>query len=366
MQFQNLNISRIIIHEVFRRNEDRSMQEPRYGAQLIQLDAEGRDALQLRITEALGESSHGVEMSIHDVSDASFWRLGKRVVDSIGNDAEFIQASQAVTAKLAAAQTNRIVPGGIVVVIDGTCGFPARPFMCVIKAEPHPGFIKRDNGDQLLLEYLKDLILTPQAKLYKIGAFVHADAQADPAGGLAAGWKAFLFDELITKANRLGAAQYFYETFLGLAFPSNSAFQTKQFHSLTKEFIRTAEHMDDEKRSDLINALTAYLKADQTATVQVAAFANAYFDTPELRDAYTAFMVGNEFPQQAIHKDLSEVAPALKQRKLLFGHNIKLTAPSEEFEGYIRIQSIDGEPDEDGQVPKWTQITVRDRIRDQE
>lgn len=119
MPFQNLNISRIIIHEIFKRNEDRSLREPRYGNQLIQLDVEARDALQQRITNALGQSSHGVEMAVQDWAAPSAWSHGKRTIESAGNDVEFIQISQALTAKLAAAQTNKGVPGGIVVVPVG-------------------------------------------------------------------------------------------------------------------------------------------------------------------------------------------------------------------------------------------------------
>lgn len=364
MPFQNLNISRIIIHEIFKRNADRTIREPQFSNQLIQLDTEARDALQLRITEALGQSSHGVEMTIKDSDDNSAWGMAKSAINSVGNDSQFIEISKRITEKLAGAQTSKGMPGGIVVVIDGKCGHPHRSFMCVIKAEPHGGFTKRQEDGHFLLEYLKDLILTPQSKLYKIGAFIHSNPEVD-VPQQTTGWQAFLFDDLITKGNRLAAAQYFYEIFLGLAFPSNSAFQTKSFHTLTKDFIRSA-NVDAEKKSDLLNALNTYLKAEQIATIQVATFAGTYFDTPELKDAYTNYMTQKDFPQQAIHKDLSEVASSLRQRKLVFGHNIKLTAPADEFEDYVRIQSINGDPDENGQVPKWTQITVRDRIRDQE
>lgn len=364
--FQNLTINRIIIHEIHRRNDDRSLRDPNYGNQLIQLDVEAQNALQLRITDALGESSHGIEMKIERTTVGSLWNLASDIVRVGGNNEEFIQLSQIVTANLAAAQTSKGVPGGIVVVIDGSCGHPSRRFMCVIKAEPHAGFIKREEEGQLLLKYLKDLILTPQSKLYKIGAFVNLDPTVPvtlelPAGG----WKAFLFDDLATRGNRLGAAQYFYETFLGLAFPTDSAFQTKQFHTLTKDFIRKA-NVDEEVKSGLLNALNTYLKVDNSATVQVAAFAQAYIPVPELQDAYAQHMQRNNFPQHAVHKDLTEVASALRQRKIMFGHNIKLIAPPEDFEGYVRMKTIDGEPTADGQVPKWTQIIIRDRIMDQE
>lgn len=56
----------------------------------------------------------------------------------------------------------------------------------------------------------------------------------------------------------------------------------------------------------------------------------------------------------------------MRLRKLTFGHDIKLTAPADQFENYVRIESIDGDADEHGNVPKWTKITVRDHIRDQE
>lgn len=364
--FHNLTINRIIIHEVHRRDVNRNIVEPNYGQQLIHLENDAKSALQIRITEALGESSHGIEMQIQNTLNNSLWDLANQIIQTTGNDNAFINLSQTVTANLAEAQKSKGIPGGIVVVIEGTCGHPARNLMCVIKAEPHAGFIKRQEEGQLLLQYLKDLILTPQAKLYKIGAFIQANIDAAPSPeNPSAQWKGFLFDDLATKGNRQGAAQYFYETFLGLAFPTDSAFQTKQFHTLTKDFIKRA-NIDEETRSDLLTALTTYLKVDNTATVQVSAFSEAYIPTAELQDAYRQHMVQNSFTLNAIHKDLTEVASALKQRKIVFGHNIKLTAPPETFEDFVNMSVIDGEPTADGQIPKWTQIIIRGRIMDQE
>ncbi|MCB4363384.1 nucleoid-associated protein [Hydrogenophaga taeniospiralis] len=365
MSFENLSIGRLIIHEVFARGPDRALVQPNYGNQLLVLPQEARDALQARITNALGQSSHGVEMSIRDFGAESTWKISKVLIESQGNDQLFVNLSQSIATKLAVAQGNRTIPGGIVVVIEGTCGNPSRSFMCIIKAEPHGGFTKRQANGQLTLEYIKELILTPQAKLYKIGAFLRKDPQAATVQNPTHGWHAFIFDDLITQGNKLTAAQYFYEAFLGLEFPSNSAFQTKQFHALTKDFIRNA-NIDAEKKLDLLNALTTYLKVDQAATIQVDVFSQNYLVDPVLQDAYTAHMQQKDFPLTAIHKDLSEVQSQLRLRKLTFGHDIKLTAPASNFEDYIRIESIDGDADPQGNVPKWTLITVRDHIRDQE
>lgn len=365
MSFENLSIHRLIIHEVFARGADKALIQPTYGDQLLVLPQDARDALQARITNALGKSSHGVEMTIRDTGVDSTWHKAKEIIQANGNDVQFVNLSQNIASKLAVAQTNRTIPGGIVVVIEGTCGNPAKPFMCVIKAEPHGGFTKRQAGGHLTLEYIQELILTPQAKLYKIGAFLRQDPAAATAQEPTNGWRVFLFDDLITQGNKLSAAQYFYESFLGLAFPSNSAFQTKQFHALTQKFIRNS-NVDSEKKIDLLNALTTYLKTDQAATIQVDVFSKNYLGDAALQDAYTAYMGQNNFPNTAIHKDLSEVQSQLRLRKLTFGHDIKLTAPADQFENYVRIESIDGDADEHGNVPKWTKITVRDHIRDQE
>lgn len=365
MSFENLSINRLIIHEIYTRGVDRAPIEPNYGHQLLEIPPDARDALQSRITNALGKSSHGVEMSIRDSGENSAWCKAKEIIESQGSDIRFVSLSQAIASKLAMAQSSRTIPGGIVVVIEGTCGNPAKSLMCVIKAEPHGGFTKRQEEGSLTLEYIKELILTPQAKLYKIGAFLRFDQAASTAQQPTNGWRAFIFDELITQGNKLSAAQYFYETFLGLEFPSNSAFQTKQFHALTKDFIRNA-NIDSEKKIDLLNALTTYLKTDQAATIQVGVFSQNYLGDAALQDAYTAYMVQKQFPATAIHKDLSEVQRQLRFRKLTFGHDIKLTAPADQFENYVRIESIDGDADDNGNVPKWTRVTVRDHIRDQE
>ena len=366
MPFQNLVIQRTIIHEVFKRADEPTPVQPSYGTQVIHLEADARDALQQRITAALGHASHGLEMSLRKTGTESIWAKVKQLVDAPDNANTFITASQNIAASLAEAQVSRGIPGGIVVVVYGKVGHPGIPFTCIIKAEPHAGFTRKvGDGGELMLEYLKDLILTPQAKLYKIGAFVRKSATEATVENPSGGWQAFIFDDLITTGNRQSAAKYFYDTFLGFDFPSNSAWQTKQFHTLTKDFIRTA-NVTDEVKSDLLGALTTYLKVDQGGTIQVNQFATTYMQAAELRDAYANYMQGKEFPAAAVPKDLSEVMSSLRDRKVTFGNNIRLTGPVEQFQNRVRMRSIDGVVGTDGVVPKWTEIIVRDRIRDQE
>lgn len=359
MIFENLAIERVIIHEVYERADDRTIVPPKYGTALVNLDQNALDALRDRVISSMGSASKSMETGIIQSGDGSAVACAKNLIDA--DDVLFIENSKEIVNKLVSAQSRKGLPGGILVVFSASVGYPSKRMIGLIKAETHTGFTRQqDSNGTLMLKFLKDLILTPQTKLYKIGAFVEMDPSANP---FMAGWKAMVYDDLMTPSNRYNAAQYFYEGFLGCGFPESSARLTKSFHDLTKAFIRKLD-IPEERKLDLNSALITYLKVDQAPTVGVAAFAQAYLAEPEMRDAYSQYMQEKEFPQNAVAKDLADVAGELKQRKVMFANNIRLVAPADKFKEYIRMKAIDGEADEHGQIPRWTEIIVRDHIRD--
>lgn len=303
-----------------------------------------------------------MELDIAQSGVGSSIVIAKGLIDA--DDALFVQRSRAAADKLTDAQTRRDLPGGVLVVFSGTAGHPAKRIIGMIKAETHNGFTRQvGDGGAISLQFLKDLLLTPQTKLYKIGVFWEQDA--DVAEPLPAGWKAFVYDDQISASNKLTAAQYFYEGFLGCRFPETSARRTREFHDYTKEFIQSLD-WPEEQKIDLHNALVTYLKVDQSATVQVSAFAQSYLPDAEMQDAYRQYMEGREFPEGAVAKDLAEVSTALRYRKVTFSGDVKIIAPADKFEDLVRMRMIDGEPDGHGQIPKWTEVIIRDRIRTQE
>lgn len=362
MIFENLSINRVITHEVFPRDNVRNIVDPSYGTNLIALDQQAIDAFCSRIMEAMGKSSRALEMTITSCGNQSICALAKSLIDY--DDDLFIQESKQIANSLASAQKSRGLPGGILVVFSGTAGHPSKRILGVIKAETHSGFTRQtgQNGS-ISLQFLTNLLLTPQTKLYKIGIFVESDpATADP---LPSGWRAFIYDDQISVSNKLSAAQYFYDSFLGCSFPETSAKFTRDFYDYTKDFIRNLD-VSEESKTDLYNALITYLKVDQSSTVQTSVFAQSFIQDAETRDAYAEFMNKKEFPTIAIHKDLADVASVLRYRKVSFSNEIKLTAPAEKFENMIQMQSFEGDPDEHGQTPTWTRIIIKDRIRGQE
>jgi len=60
----NLHIDDIISHRVFARDASKIARDPVLADALMTLPREGLDAIQQRLTSALGSRSHGIEMSI--------------------------------------------------------------------------------------------------------------------------------------------------------------------------------------------------------------------------------------------------------------------------------------------------------------
>lgn len=357
MIFENIVVGRLIVHEVFRRRDDKQEIPPRYGSQLIQLSMSASDAFNQRVTDALGNNSQCTEMDIHDVSSGSAVECAASLI-GIGN-IEFIAQSKFFADKLTRSQLSRNLPGGILVVFTGTFGSANLPFVGVIKAETQSGFRREVVQGNIGLTYLDDLFLTPAAKLYKIGVFIKKEPSSNP---LPDGWTAFVYDSQRTLANRDGAAQYFYEAFLGCQEPKNSAYLTKTFFENTRDFIKRLS-VSSEERADLLTSLYTYLKVDQTPQIQVHTFASTYLP-PNTHADYRAHMQRHRFPLNAVTKDVTEIKGALRQRKLVFASNIKLTATPEAFRDLISIEVVP-QRDAPGQHSEWTVITIKDRILEQ-
>lgn len=362
MIFENLSLRRIVIHEVFQRADDRQVVPPNYGNTLTDLPENGVTALRSRVMTAMGRASKSLEMDIRKTDNGSMLAVVRSLL-AAANDDEFVQVSARAADQLADAQRTRTIPGGVLVVFDGEVDHPAKRIIGVIKAEPQNGFTRTRADGRMSLQFLEELLLTPQAKLYKIGVFVETDAARAAGANPVEGFRAFVYDSEMSLKNRDTAALYFYEGFLGCGFQQTSARLTRQFHSLTRDFITKLE-IPEEEKADLLTGLYSYLKVDNTPTVEVNQFGQTYLENEHMRDAYNAFMTANEFPEIAVAKDLTEVGPQLRHRRVRFRSEIKLSGPADKFKDLVHIEHVAESPE--GEAVEWTRITIRDRILDQE
>lgn len=359
MDLQNLTVNRVVLHEVHKRGNDRGRVAPTYGTALEALSGRALDAFRDRVVQAMARTDRCVQM---DILEGCPMLPILETVLAAGTDAQFVDETRVIADALTDAQLRRDIPGGVVVVFTGTVGAEFSRFFAVIKAETHNGFMReRDANGRLGLKFLDSLLLTPQTKLYKIGMYIEAAPDADDEGR----WHAFLYDDGMTAKDRYGAAQYFYEGFLGLDYMKSSARDTKVFYDLTKSFIQTME-LPEEDKVTMHNALVTYLKGAVAPTVNVRTFADAYFDGEGAHDAYTQHMYSKGFPNTAVHKDLSHLQGSLRTRRLTFRSKVQVSGPAEAFEQFVQIQALEGDPQPDGSRARWTRITIKDQIAKQE
>jgi nucleoid-associated protein YejK len=357
----NLQIQGIVIHQIHQRDNDGNKVTPGKGTEFIKFDAEAMDTFKSRFINAIGSDSKAVLMSIVNQESKDLPPLIDIISDSTDDD--YISLSYDIANKLADAQQRRNIPGGIVVVFRGKYGATPKKFVGIMKAEIHSAYEKKVNEltQELTLKYIEEALLTPATKLYKTAAFFEK-ITAPEGNDLNSKWDVLVSDSQISQTEGKAAAHYFYSSFLGCGYPETSARTTKKFYEATCDFLNNMDILE-EKRNDLYNALTSYLKHENSDIVNPSEFSNRYFNA-ETRDSYSEFLEDKEIPTTAFTKNVEHISGKLKTRKLSFSKNVKLIAPSQIFKEFIEIQLIS--ENDAGEAVNWTKIIVKDKIVAQE
>lgn len=364
MQLLNLTIERIIIHQVYQKDSDGNKVPPTQSHDYTKFDKSAMEAFKTRVKDALGEGSKAVLMEIVDQGPTYLPALVDKMIDQ--DDATFAVSSYDIATKLTDAQHKKSIPGGIVVVFSGTQGHPAKKFLGIIKADIHSAYEKQVNEKtkEISLKFVKEVLLTPGTRLYKTAGFYERAEYDESSDDLDQKWCVMISDYQINNADGKAAAQYFYSDFLGCGYPQTSARTTKQFYEAASSFISEMK-ATEERKSDLLNALTTYLKVDTSSTVSTSDFASKYFDI-DTQDIFTSYMKEQGLPTAAFTKDTTHIASKLEIRKVRFRSNVRISAPSEVFKDLVVMETVPGEPDESGSVTEWTRVTIKDRIAQQE
>ncbi len=333
--FSELSIERTIIHQIFKRLEDKTPPSPKLNTTLTVLDKCALDNLQDRMINVLGVGSHCIEMQIDTtVIGGTFQTSAKMIYDTVS---EFISHSHHIVRKLIEAQSRRDIPGGVIVCFTGKTGETRRNYCCIIKAEIHEGFEIESAGQQEnIVRFLSNLFLTPSQKLYKIGIFIEKKQPADQKALRSADeFEVYIYDHMLSKSDSNKAAHYFYAHFLGCIFKPSDKTMTRDFYHHTRNFINGIPGIDDEQRFDLLTGLYSYVKTKKESTINPSAFAEDYFGDSELRDGYENYLLQKEIPCQAFQKNTELLKNDLKRRSLLFSSDVKISAPSEVFKNSI-------------------------------
>lgn len=214
-KFDGVMIERVIVHRIHPKSTSKELIEPTTSNKVVKLPQAALDTLQKRIQHALGNKSHGIEMSIAITDADSFFQVSSGVFHA--TDEGFVEASKALALSLSKAQLNTNAPGGMLAVIRGRVGEQALPFIAAIKAEPQDGFRANENNGQVDVEYISEILLTETQRLYKIGFLVKVASKPGNNENSVGDYRAFLFDHLMTATETRSAAAYFYSGFLGMS-----------------------------------------------------------------------------------------------------------------------------------------------------
>lgn len=359
MIIENLKIGRIAIHEVFQREDDRKAALPVYADQLERWPTEAVEAFKTRITEALSAQAKSIEMQIVEVDASSHLKNASDLINA--DDQHFLRESRSTADRLVRAQLHRNIPGGILVVFDGTVGALNFPFLGAIKAETQSGFRRHeDEKKKIITEFLNNVFLTPATRLFKIAVFVLEENGKKPP----VGWRAFVFDSNISQSHRESAAQYFYEAFLGCVLPEDGAYETSRFFDLTKDFVRKADLTGEVKRK-LVDSLITFVQADNAKTFTADEFAQTYLPV-HLRDAFGNYVDAKQFPMRAVVRDTSQMGNKLKRRRFRFGSDIEFSTTPEALNDKTVVLKT-GKATDFGGAGKdiWTQITIKQPMTDE-
>lgn len=363
MNILKLKIEKIAIHQIFIREDPKNIKKPVKGKELIKFDETAMQDFKKRVLDSLGNGSSAVRMVIADQAEGKTPSLINKLHGL--DEKEFIDTSYLIAERLAAAQTTKNISGGIVVVFSATYNHNDLKFVGIIKADIHSAYQKAvdPNTQEISLTYVKEVLLTPSTRLYKSAGFFMKENAAETLD-LNTSWVVDISDYQIDKSDGRAAAQYFYQDFLGCDYPLTSARTTKQYFELTSKFINKM-NISEEERSDLHNALYSDLKANRSIKVSPIDFANAHMSDIDV-DNFREYLEESDFSVEPFIKNLEHITSKLKSRRVRFSRDIRISAPSDVFEGLIEIATFPGEKQEDGSTPTWTNLLIKDRIIKQE
>lgn len=330
--YVNFQIEKIITHEVFQKQDDGSIPTAALNSEFTVLSAEAIDILKKRIISCMGKKGKCLEMEVEDESSGSVFQRSCEMLYS--NDTEFIEHSKELANKLSRSQTSRSIPGGIILVFLGSIGNTSKKLLGILKADIHEGFTRESPGSNFTVGFLDSLFLTPGQKLYKVGTIIEDAMSDDEEPRDSDNFTVSIFDNNIQDNESNNAATYFYSTFLGFKFASTDKKKTKDFYCYTKSFVSNLE-ISDEKKIDYNSALIVYLKSN-SEQVNINDFATQYLDE-EFIDLYKNHLIDRGLIVNTFHKDIDMIKSRLKKRILKFNSEIRIIAPSENFDDNINI-----------------------------
>jgi len=350
MDLSNLRLNRIAVHYIPQKSASGPSPDPEYGDDLIDLGPNALDILTQRVTEVMGDPSYSVEMEIRQDGQESTFQQSVPLIRA--GEQDFLSASRHVADNLNDAQNRSNIPASVLLTAEGRVGEAQNNLVALIKAETQDGFSFDEVEGEVQVDFVRDLFLTRDQKLYKVGLLI--ESSEDSVGDdyrSADDFEVLVYDSNLRRSS--DAAQYFYRTFLGCEYARSGKQLTKEFFNRHQKYFDRLD-VDSEERKDLNTHLYSYLKSERDL-IHTTEFADEYMPD-ERRASYLEFMEEHDVPERGIQKDLSLVESNLRNRQIRFANGVTLRAKADNFDEKVEVEE---------EEPESTRIRVFGEIEEQ-
>ncbi len=286
MKLENLEIKKVSVHKIFSKSKKNPEAYADECVELVKLGDDGLTTLTKRISSCINHKSKFYELHLFDKEKDSVFELQKKIWNS--DDENFLKISQEIADKAAISHKNANIPDGLLMVIESKIdGFET---LIVVKAEKSDAFSMSGTDLQLI----KDIFLSSDKALYKIGFIFHRDISKLNENG----YKFFVYDDAFSPSKE-DLAYYFYSGFLGLSTEKNSKLLTNKLHRSLTKFVNT--HIDFIDKFTLQKTIDRVFLDKNKKTINAKDF-NTYF--PETLNELYSKEIESLFPH-AFVKDIA-------------------------------------------------------------
>lgn len=327
LNFNNVTFKRFIIHTIIAKEPAQSCASVDFDEDITTVTPEIEEIIKKRLVKSCGRRSKAFTLDIADTSAESFFNYAVQLATA--DEPAFIHLTKSIALKLASAQRRNIISGGDLLIIDAI-NDDGKPTVIVIKAEPHDGVSNKKSGGKSKLELIKQIILSPNDKFYKMAAVYPAE---DPEKTYPNdSYTGLIFDDQFRSNSK--PAEYFWKEFLGFSMDGNGKLQSKRFYDEVKSFISEKYKQDTERKTTLLENLRSYLLHGPSPVIDSTYFGDTYIDE-EHADDYGR-IVRNSFPH-SFPKEIDLVRRRLERKLITFADEINIQAPANIFEERVSI-----------------------------
>ncbi len=355
MSISNINIEKIIAHEVIRASE-LNTKTPIYNNSLINLNESGKELVIDRIIDIISPGSHCIDLVAGNLNQGGPFNIITNMLDY--DIPVFIRASQGLAKSLSQSQTAGSIKAGSAIFIKGNAydnGIHSR-FIAIIKADSDKGLSREIDNNQITLKYVNDILLGDSSRLIKIALFIENNPPNQPINlGQIRNTDDFtikVYDHLMQNSTAGNASQYFYSTFLKCKIAENAARKTMEFYEITREFINNMDIEQDQK-VEYYYDLISYLRSNDSSIIEPATFARGFL--PDVQQDNFLEQCERSGLTGSISKDTRLIKGKLGRQSLKFTSKVTIIAPPEVFNSAVQVTGPAGE---DG----WTTIKIKGEI----